>query len=98
MRINTAAIDGFGIKSMAGFGPGAWKLGSSTAAIPSRGRRSAKTARSQRDPHTVTSSRPVSIPASVVRTYPGVEPQAWVAQDLAVGSPLIVVCPPMMVL
>ncbi len=94
MKLNSTTNTGFGIKGMAGYGAGAWNIGSAPISISSRERRNAKPAvRLQRETRTGNAARPVA--ASIARHRAGTEPQTWIALDLAVGL-LLIACPLMM--
>jgi hypothetical protein len=96
MKLNSTTANGFGIKSIAGYGPSAWKIGSAPVTIPSRACRNRKaTARSQREARSGNAGQSVAVSALVTRRYAGTESRVWGVLDLAVGF-LLIVCPIMM--
>ncbi|MBN2683682.1 MAG: hypothetical protein JXR40_00250 [Pontiellaceae bacterium] len=60
MKINSATVNGFGIKGMAGFGAGEWKVGAIPVTIVSRSSRNKKTdARKAREVRSEKNTVPV---------------------------------------
>ncbi|NLX26445.1 MAG: hypothetical protein GXY61_10895 [Lentisphaerae bacterium] len=87
MKINSTAVSGFVIKSMAGYGAIAWNVGSAPIKMVSR---------ANRNKQSVTRSECIVRPetstvlASVARHYESKEPRVWSALDLVLVAIFIV--------
>ncbi|MBN2685184.1 MAG: hypothetical protein JXR40_07880 [Pontiellaceae bacterium] len=89
MKINTTTVNGFGMKGIAGYGAGAWNIGSAPIKMAKRTSQNRKSI--TRSAHEVRSEKS-TVQTSFARRCVSKAPRLWSVLDLAVAA-ILVVCP-----